>query len=825
MPLEHTASHAASHTETSSRTTTHQPAGQVSVLQSINAEAFAQAKALFTSADAARTGRLNLQQWTSALLGKTDSLGGGNSLEALKQYFVRVDADADGYITWRDLSTYMISQKSDSTGEDEATCLLFEHPEAVQEVPDKWPHHDDITDMVFLPAPSAAKGTIASVGKDSSIRVWKAANLSFLKSVNVGSAWLTGCCVSPLSQRLCVSTMARSISFYDFSTLAQCGKVTDLEHAPTCLDAWKSLTGQDEFMALGSYSGFISLHRILEVYGEDRTSSERWSLEKRHQTKAHSDVVTQVKYSPQLEHMFACSTDRSLSMLDGECKAVVRRFIGHRRAINALEFSQIYKVAITAGQDRQIIFWNPYAPQPMARLQGHQAGIVDVVLDERNNQLISLSADQTIKVWDIRKHRCLQTMVYTDLSIKQKFKLSTIKYDQHRQRIITGSILPRIWPRKQATGQAGTSGKGHGFTVVAAAFNEAFLEMVTGDESGRICVWSMEGKLLRQWDAAAAGQTLTALTLDTPQRRLLTAFDDGSGKVWNVSSSQILRVLTAACRVEATAITHIQLRGERGGSFFGMVGWAGSLVLYPDMAFSRAGAEAEACQILHAPPWRGPSASQLAASSQFSPRMDPKLKKPQQTSLLALAWHPERRLMAAGDTFNRVIVWSLLTYAVDRVLQVEMYGSLGEAGIDQVMFLEMGKRLYVAATANRSSITIWDLEPHSSLTHTFRPLLQVTDDPAAEISAACTDGKDVIVLGDTTNTITVWHLRCKEGVNGGPSEAALELELTTAWQGFQDAIGMVSCITGSLGDWLLSAAGPEVQLTNLFDQKTINLQV
>ena len=49
------------------------------------------------------------------MLGKTESLGGGNNLEALKQYFVRVDADADGYITWRDLSTYMISQKAGQT--------------------------------------------------------------------------------------------------------------------------------------------------------------------------------------------------------------------------------------------------------------------------------------------------------------------------------------------------------------------------------------------------------------------------------------------------------------------------------------------------------------------------------------------------------------------------------------------------------------------------------------------------------------------------------------------------------------------------------------
>ena len=52
--------------------------------------------------------------------------------------------------------------------------------------------------------------------------------------------------------------------------------------------------------------------------------------------------------------------------------------------------------------------------------------------------------------------------------------------------------------------------------------------------------------------------------------------------------------------------------------------------------------------------------------------------------------------------------------------------------------------------------------------------LQVTDDPAAEISAASTDGKDVIVLGDSTNTITVWRLLRKEnGAGSGASEASL----------------------------------------------------
>lgn len=52
-------------------------------------------------------------------------------------------------------------------------------------------------------------------------------------------------------------------------------------------------------------------------------------------------------------------------------------------------------------------------------------------------------------------------------------------------------------------------------------------------------------------------------------------------------------------------------------------------------------------------------------------------------------------------------------------------------------------------------------------------MLQVTDDPAAEISAACTDGKALIALGDSTNTITIWRLQRKEGMTGGASEASL----------------------------------------------------
>lgn len=78
-----------------------------------------------------------------------------------------------GRIACKGLRERVLWDRADATGDDESPCLLFEHPAALYEVPDRWPHHDDITDMVLLPAVSAAKGTLASVGKDSSIR-WDA---------------------------------------------------------------------------------------------------------------------------------------------------------------------------------------------------------------------------------------------------------------------------------------------------------------------------------------------------------------------------------------------------------------------------------------------------------------------------------------------------------------------------------------------------------------------------------------------------------------------------------------------------------------------------
>ena len=56
----------------------------------------------------------------------------------------------------------------------------------------------------------------------------------------------------------------------------------------------------------------------------------------------------------------------------------------------------------SCGLERSIILWSPYSRRSVASLQGHSSSVRQVVSNQEHNQLISLSTDSVVKVWDIR---------------------------------------------------------------------------------------------------------------------------------------------------------------------------------------------------------------------------------------------------------------------------------------------------------------------------------------------------------------------------------------------------------------------------------------
>ena len=61
------------------------------------------------------------------------------------------------------------------------------------------------------------------------------------------------------------------------------------------------------------------------------------------------------------------------------------------------------------GQDKIIVLYNPLVlNKPSGHLLGHQYTINDIVCNEKDQQLISLSSEGQFRVWDLSTLKCIQ---------------------------------------------------------------------------------------------------------------------------------------------------------------------------------------------------------------------------------------------------------------------------------------------------------------------------------------------------------------------------------------------------------------------------------
>jgi WD40 repeat protein len=76
-------------------------------------------------------------------------------------------------------------------------------------------------------------------------------------------------------------------------------------------------------------------------------------------------------------------------------------------------YSELFPFAlVTGGTDRQIRIWNSrkMSLTPIA-IQGYNSPLYDVKISSLNGQIISLSEDKVIRIFDLRSQQALQTIM------------------------------------------------------------------------------------------------------------------------------------------------------------------------------------------------------------------------------------------------------------------------------------------------------------------------------------------------------------------------------------------------------------------------------
>ena len=238
--------------------------------------------------------------------------------------------------------------------------------------------------------------------------------------------WVVSSTFNSFDRKLLLGCVDGSVMMYYIKSLLSppvLAETRHLIHVPTCLQT----EAQVKDIACCLLAGGVEGHCM--IYG-----MEPWGLILN--KKFHRKAVTKIAMLSDVGFM-SSGLDGRLQLADLTHWDTVRSFDGHQGGVLTFCYSQHLHLAASGGEDSEMILWNPFQKQCVARLTQHMAPIIGIyVMEKFNHQLVSVSEDKMVKIWDVRKMKCIQT-IKDDSRHFPEDKLITGMFDPYQQRLIT----------------------------------------------------------------------------------------------------------------------------------------------------------------------------------------------------------------------------------------------------------------------------------------------------------------------------------------------------------------------------------------------------
>lgn len=397
-------------------------------------------------------------------------------------------------------------------------------------------HKDIITRVLRLDKPYL----YLTASKDGSVRTWNANTMAFQNTITTGKNWLTDCCVMRRSNRLAVASMNRTLGIYDLGSNQLIGEINEYSKKqciPLCLEYVEKPADDREALVIGDDTGGITVmtcsQQWLACDGRSNSSTsavsgsssssgiasssssggaatnptnaagsaslEAQGFSSRTKFKKHTDWVTRVKWVNDMRAIVATSLDTNVSIIDIDRMVVKFEYSRHKKGVFDLVWCASTRLIASCGMERDISIWNPYSSQrAVATLRGHTSSVLHLASDDDNYQIISAASDNTVKVWDVRNHRCLQTFVDRYKSTGgAEHRISALLYDAKQPCLVSATTHLTRWPFKvQADEEQEDAAKERPMCI--ASYNSVFHQVVTAEMSAESVVktWSVRSHVL-----------------------------------------------------------------------------------------------------------------------------------------------------------------------------------------------------------------------------------------------------------------------------------------------------------------------------------------
>ena len=214
----------------------------------------------------------------------------------------------------------------------------------------------------------------------------------------------------------------------------------------------------------------------------------------------------------------------------------VNFFNGHSSRVHGVAFFPDGRRIVSGSADQTIKIWDIATGECLRTITGHSHRVLAVTISPDGVLIASASADHTIKIWQATDGRLVTTLS------NHSGAVNCLQFSSDGRRLLSGSDdrTARIWDLRSGT-QIQLF-KGHKDTVSGVAFTPDQRYVFTSSWDKTIKMWqAATGKALRTFTGHK--HVIRGLALAGDGKTLLSASWDRTARLWNADSGKEIRPL------------------------------------------------------------------------------------------------------------------------------------------------------------------------------------------------------------------------------------------------------------------------------------------